>query len=54
MTCDFEKSKVMIFRQKKKKKRKKNVGLMTNCRLGMVNETYEIEKDKKKVLLIMI
>ena len=51
MACGFEKSNVIIVRYKKIKN--KDVSLMTTRRLGMVNETYEIEKDKKEVLLIL-
>ena len=46
MTCDFEKLKVGMVRYKKNKN--KDAGLVTTCKLGMVNETYGIEKEKKK------
>ena len=52
MTYGFEKSKERIIRYKKIKN-KKDLGLVTTRRLGMMNETYGIEKDKNKILFIM-
>ena len=49
MTYSFEKSKVRIVRQINNKV----VGFVTTRKLGMVNEIYGIEKDKKKVPFIM-
>ena len=45
ITYGFEKSKVRIVRYKKIKN--KDVGLVTTCRLGIMNATYGIEKEKK-------
>ena len=53
MASGFEKSKVRIIRNKKIKNKNKDACLVTTRRLGMINETYGIEKDKKEVLLIM-
>ena len=49
IVCGFENSKVRIVRYKKNK----DVGLVTTYRLSIMNETYEIEKEKKEVILIM-
>ena len=45
MTCSFEKSKMRMVIQKNNKV----VGLVTTHRLGMMDETYKTEKDKKNI-----